>query len=84
MQPAPQQLTPDQTFLNLVSEIPGVTITDPATAAATGRAVCVGIQNGASPNDAAAATVNGNQGISPEQATAGINAAITAYCPQLR
>lgn len=84
VQPAPQQLTPDQTFLNLVSEIPGVTITDPATAAATGRAVCVGIQNGASPNDAAAATVNGNQGISPEQATAGINAAITAYCPQLR
>ncbi|MCV7196546.1 serine/threonine-protein kinase [Mycobacterium angelicum] len=82
--PAPQQPTPDQTFLNLVSEIPGITITDPATAAATGRAVCVGIQNGGSPNDAAAATVNRNQGITPEQAAAGINAAITAYCPNLR
>lgn len=84
--PAPPQpaLTPDQTFLNLVSEIPGVTVTDPGTAAATGRAVCTNLQNGGSPTDATAATVNRNDGITPEQAAAGVNAAITAYCPQLR
>lgn len=84
--PAPPQPrpNPDQTFLSLVSEIPGVTVTDPATAAATGRAVCAGIQNGGSPDDATAATVNGNNGLTPAQAAAGVNAAITAYCPHLR
>lgn len=76
--PAP---APDQTFLGLVSEIPGLTVTDPASAAASGRAVCTDLQNGATPNDAAAATVNNNTGITPAQAAAGINAAITAYCP---
>lgn len=84
--PAPQRPTPspDQTFLNLVSEIPGVTVTDPATAAASGRGVCAHLQNGGSPSDAAAATVNNNAGITPAQAAAGVNAAITAYCPQYR
>ncbi|MGV0494227.1 serine/threonine-protein kinase [Mycobacterium kansasii] len=83
--PVPQQPTPDpeQTFLGLVSQIPGVIVTDPATAAATGRGVCTDLQNGASPDDAAAATVN-NTGISPAQAAAGVNAAITAFCPQHR
>ncbi|KZS85673.1 protein kinase [Mycobacterium persicum] len=81
--PVPQQPTPnpEQTFLGLVSQIPGVIVTDPATAAATGRGVCTDLQNGASPDDAAAATVN-NTGISPAQAAAGVNAAITAFCPQ--
>lgn len=77
--PSPE---PDQTFISLVEQIPGVTVTDPATAAATGRAVCSNLQSGGNPNDAAAATVNGNNGITPAQAAAGINAAITAYCPQ--
>lgn len=82
--PAPQRPTPapDQTFISLVEQIPGVTVTDPATAAATGRAVCSNLQSGGNPNDAAAATVNGNNGITPAQAAAGVNAAITAYCPQ--
>jgi serine/threonine-protein kinase len=82
--PAPQQPKPgpDQTFLSLVSEIPGVTVTDPATAATTGRGVCTHLQNGGSPNDVTAATVNSNGGLSPAQAAAGVNAAITAYCPQ--
>lgn len=81
--PVPQQRTPDaeQTFLGLVTQIPGVIVTDPATAAATGRGVCTDLQNGASPDDAAAATVN-NTGITPAQAAAGVNAAITAFCPQ--
>jgi serine/threonine-protein kinase len=64
-----------------VSQIPGVSVTDPTRATASGRALCSGIQNGESPNDAAAATQN-NTGMTPAQAAAGVNAAITAYCPQ--
>ncbi|CAM3166743.1 serine/threonine-protein kinase [Mycobacterium intermedium] len=83
-QPAPpaQQPNPDQAFINSLSQIPGITVTDPGTATATGRAVCSSLQNGATPGDAAAATVNGNSGVTPAQANAGINAAISAYCPQ--
>lgn len=72
----------DQTFLNQLSGIPGLTVTDPATAAATGRAICKSLQNGASPNDSVQATVNSNSGLTPAQAAAGVNAAITVYCPQ--
>ncbi|BBX76096.1 protein kinase [Mycobacterium shinjukuense] len=81
--PAPQGPTPspDQVFLGLVSQIPGVTVTDPATAAASGRAVCADLQNGGNPHDHAAATVNNNTGLTPAQATASVNAAITAFCP---
>lgn len=81
--PQPQRAPdPDQTFVSQLSTIPGLTVTDPATAAATGRAVCTSLQNGASPNDSVQATVNGNNGLTPAQAAAGVNAAITAYCPQ--
>lgn len=80
--PPPQQQNPDQTFINSLTQIPGITVTDPGTATATGRALCSGLQNGGSPNDAAAATVNSGAGITPAQASAGVNAAITAYCPQ--
>ena len=81
--PAPQQPAPDpdQAFLGQVSKIPGVTVTDPTRAASSGRAVCTGLQNGESPKDAAAATVN-DTGMTPSQAAAGVNAAIGAYCPQ--
>ncbi|KAA1248617.1 protein kinase [Mycobacterium simiae] len=81
--PAPQRPTPgpDETFFGLVSEIPGLTVTDPERAAASGRAVCADLQRGATPNDAAATTVNNNAGITPDQAAAGVNAAITAFCP---
>jgi serine/threonine protein kinase, bacterial len=71
----------DQAYLNQVSQIPGVTVTDPARATATARDVCAGLQNGESPADAAAATEN-NTGMTPAQAAAGVNAAITAYRPQ--
>lgn len=82
--PAPQQAapSPDQAYLNLVSEIPGVTVTDPTVAVNTGRNLCTVLQNGGSPNEVADATVNGNQGITPAQAAAGVNAAISVYCPQ--
>jgi serine/threonine protein kinase, bacterial len=80
--PPPQRPTPgpDQTFLSQLSQIPGVTVTDPARATASGRALCSGLQNGASPKDAVTATEN--NGWPPAQAAAGVNAAITAYCPQ--
>ncbi|WP_236978256.1 MULTISPECIES: serine/threonine-protein kinase [Mycobacterium] len=82
--PAPPQppANPDQTYLNLVSGIPGVTVTDPSVAVTTGRNLCTVLQNGGSPSDAANATVNNNEGITPAQAAAGVNAAITVYCPQ--
>lgn len=83
--PPPQRPPdPDQAFVNMVSGIPGLTVTDPATAAATGRAVCTSLQNGASPNDSVQATVNGNNTVTPAQAAAGVNAAITVYCPQFQ
>ncbi|QLL06929.1 serine/threonine-protein kinase [Mycobacterium vicinigordonae] len=74
--------SPDQTYLNLVSGIPGVTVTDPSVAVATGRNLCTVLQNGGSPSEVANATVNNNEGITPAQAAAGVNAAITVYCPQ--
>ena len=40
-----------------------------------------GLQNGESPKDAAASTEN-TAGLTPAQAAAGVNAAISAYCPQ--
>ena len=81
--PPPQRPPdPDQAFVNMVSGIPGLTVTDPTTAAATGRAVCTSLQNGATPNDSVQATVNGNNTGTPAQAAAGVNAAITVYCPQ--
>jgi serine/threonine protein kinase, bacterial len=39
-----------------------------------------GLQNGESPEDAVTATEN--NGWTPAQAAAGINVAISAYCPQ--
>ncbi|MDP7706717.1 MULTISPECIES: serine/threonine-protein kinase [unclassified Mycobacterium] len=82
--PPPPQRPPDQdqTFINTLSGIPGLTVTDPATAAATGRAICKGLQNGATPDDSVQATVKSNSSLSPAQAAAGVNAAIATYCPQ--
>jgi serine/threonine-protein kinase len=40
--------------------------------------------NGGSPTAAADATVNHNDGITPAQAAAGVNAAISVYCPQYK
>ncbi|OBK58744.1 protein kinase [Mycobacterium gordonae] len=81
--PPPQRAVDrDQTFVDQLSHIPGLTVTDPGTAAATGRAICKSLKNGASPNDSVQATVNGNNGLTPAQAAAGVNAAIGVYCPQ--
>jgi serine/threonine protein kinase, bacterial len=80
--PEPPAPGPDEAFLSRLSKIPGVRVTDPARATAGGRSVCEGLQEGESPRDATAATVNGNPGITSSQADASINAAIHAYCPQ--
>lgn len=82
---APPQPTSDadQVFLTLFSQIPGIHLTDQAAAIASARAMCADLQNGdESPADAAAKTTN-NTGLTPEHAAAVVNAAITAYCPQL-
>lgn len=75
--------SPDQVFLNLAAQIPGVTVKDPKEATTTARGVCAGLKNGLNPADAAAATQH-KSGLTPAQAEAGVNAAITAYCPQYR
>ncbi|MDD4866680.1 MAG: DUF732 domain-containing protein, partial [Mycobacterium sp.] len=77
--PAP---SPDQKFLDLASGIPGVTVVDPARAAATGRALCTDLRHGETPAEAAALTARDNEGVTPSQARAAVGAAITAYCPQ--
>lgn len=81
--PAPQRLAfgSEQVLLNLASQIPSVSVTDLARAPASARGVCAGLQNGESPKDAAASTEN-TTGLTPAQAAAGVNAAISAYCPQ--
>lgn len=83
--PAPHRPAPsaDQVYLKLAAQIPGVTVTDPKVAIATGHAMCTGLQYGESPADAAAATAS-NTNTTPAQARAAVNAAITAYCPQYR
>lgn len=70
-------------FLNLAAQIPGVTVQDPKEATTTARGLCAGLKNGLSPADAAAATQH-KSGLTPAQAEAGVNAAITAYCPEYR
>ncbi|WP_158090408.1 DUF732 domain-containing protein [Mycobacterium sp. IEC1808] len=72
----------DQVFLTLFSQIPGIHLTDQAAAIASAHAMCADLQSGKeSPADAAVKTTN-NTGLTPEHATAVVNAAITAYCPQ--
>lgn len=73
----------DQVFLTLFSQIPGIHLTDQAAAIASARAMCADLRNGdENPADAAAKTTN-NTGLTPEHAAAVVNAAITAYCPEL-
>ncbi len=72
---------PDQTYLNQISSIPGVTVTDPTEATTTARGVCFGLQNGGTPADEVALSEN-RSGLTPTQAAAGVKAAISAYCPQ--
>jgi uncharacterized protein DUF732/uncharacterized protein DUF3761 len=73
----------DQLYLGLISQIPGLTITDSAAAIAGAHDVCTGLQDGAGTRaDAVAATVRNNPSMTLGQASAHVNAAIAAYCPQ--
>jgi hypothetical protein len=73
----------DQHFLSLVSEIPGMTITDPVALSASARQVCVDLQEGDETRpDVIAKTIRNTPNGTVGGATALINAAITAYCPQ--
>lgn len=84
--PAPRaaQTTPpdaDQHFLDLVSQIPGINLTDPRGAIGSAHGMCSAIQYGVTPDQEVTMTMN-NTGLTPEHARAVVNAAIAAYCPQ--
>jgi Protein of unknown function (DUF732) len=65
---------PNGSFSNLASQIPSVGVTDLARATASAGGVCAGLH--------AAASTENTAGLTPAQAAAGVNAAISAYCPQ--
>lgn len=65
----------------MAAQIPGLTVTDPEKAIASGHAMCTGLKHGESRADADRATLK-NTRSTPAQADAAVNAAITAYCPQ--
>jgi hypothetical protein len=80
--PAPS-VQADQIYMALISQIPGTVIADPATAVAGGRNICPGLAaQGRAANEAAVQP--NDPGFTPWQASAVVNAAITAYCPQYR
>jgi Protein of unknown function (DUF732)/Protein of unknown function (DUF3761) len=80
---APSPTDADQHFLSLVSAIPGMTITDPSALTASARQVCVDLQDGDETRpDVIAKTIRNTPNRTVGGATALLNAAITAYCPQ--
>jgi hypothetical protein len=79
----PQNPAADQLYRTLISQIPGVVITDPANAPAGGRAICQSLPNQGRAATEAAVRIN-DPGFAPWQASAMVDAAITAYCPQNR
>nr|WP_232003756.1 DUF3761 domain-containing protein [Mycobacterium sp. 1465703.0] len=79
---AAQPADADTYFLGLVSQIPGMIIRDPVLMTGTARELCVHLLNGDESRDLAITTtmqntVNGTLGA----ATAMVDAAISAYCP---
>jgi serine/threonine-protein kinase len=81
---APQpSVQADQIYMALISQIPGTVINDPATAVAGGRRICPGLASSGRTATEAAVQAN-DPGFTPWQASAMVNAAITAYCPQYR
>jgi hypothetical protein len=77
------QADADQHFLSLLSQIPGVTIVDPAAVTASGRQICVYLQNGDETKEGAIAkTMRNTPNGTLRGATGMVNAAISAYCPQ--
>jgi hypothetical protein len=80
---APSPADADQHFLSLVSAIPGMTITDPSALTASARQVCVDLQDGDETRpDVIAKTIRNTPNGTVGGATALLNAAISAYCPQ--
>jgi hypothetical protein len=78
---APDSRTGDQTYISLASQIPGVIITDPTKFLAGGRLACQDIAaNGRAATESD--VLHNDPGFVSWQATALVNAAIVAYCPQ--
>ena len=72
----------DQTFISLVSQIPGMKLVNPTIAEADGRSVCTYLQAGHSRADADASVLANDPTFTSWQASAVVNAAIAAYCPR--
>jgi hypothetical protein len=76
------QAAADQHFLSLLSQIPGVTVIDPGAVTASARELCADLENGdETKEDAITKTMRNTPNGTFGGATAMVNAAITAYCP---
>nr|WP_255457212.1 DUF3761 domain-containing protein [Mycobacterium sp. Marseille-P9652] len=74
----------DEYFLGLLSQIPNLIIRDPGAMTSSGREVCMHLQNGdETRDDAISATLRNTPNGTLGAATAMIDAAVSAYCPQL-
>jgi hypothetical protein len=82
----PPPLTPgpdaDVRFLSLMSDIPGVVLTDPDAAVASARGMCTAMQYGLTPDQEVMMTQN-NTGLTREHAEEVIAGTIAVYCPYL-
>lgn len=73
---------PDQQFLALISEIPGVTITNPQLEINETKVVCAELRDGASRGDIIAATLREAPTLTKLQAEQLFDAGTTIYCPE--
>ena|SRR5271170_3900038 len=80
LQPGPVPYA-DDVFLGLLSQIPGLTVTDPGVTEAGGRHICAFLTAGHSREDATSAALDDNHTLTPAEAAALIEAAADAYCP---
>lgn len=81
---AAPQADADEYFLGLLSQIPNLIIRDPEVMTSSGRQVCMHLQNGDETRDEAiAATIRNTPNGTLDAATSMVDAAVSAYCPQL-
>jgi hypothetical protein len=78
----PSSAVADKTFLNLASQVPGISIKDGLGLIASARGVCTELTNGTETRAEAVTRTEQDTGASPEQAEGLVRAAIAAYCPQ--
>ncbi|OIN79105.1 DUF732 domain-containing protein [Mycobacterium malmoense] len=80
--PAAAAPDPDQVFRRLVLQIPGMHVTSWPITEAGGHRVCGYLRAGHSRDDATTQVLTNDPTFTPWQASAMVNASVTAYCPQ--